>query len=246
MQPINVDESSDSPEDKSEDHLYNYHRGKLIFGLFMLDLNEAIREGDGQRLMNLYKIGQLFFNFHGCTKYFHTTLLLFVKLNAILPEGKAFQLIWNRFFKKHGWKGRNIPLYLCLEYLNNSLKACLKVLGANMKEKNAQRVALSLESLEHISDSLDNDCNWEVTARACSVNSPEETAFQIHEGLNHIRAFHQTPGRKGHTSFANFAPSIAGKVDCGKLYQSMTEAISMIAKFIHAQYNTSHKINTHI
>lgn len=68
FQPMDVDEPSDSPEDKSEDHLYNYHRGKLIFGLFMLDLNDSIREADGQRLMNLYKIGLHFFNFHGCTK----------------------------------------------------------------------------------------------------------------------------------------------------------------------------------
>ena len=224
---MDVDEPSDIPEDKSEDYVYNYHRGKLIFGLFMLDLNDAIREGDGQRLMNLYKIGLLFFNFHGCTKYFYTTLLLLVKLNAILPEGKAFRLIWNRFFNKHGWKGRNIPLDLRLEHLNNFLKACLKVLGANMKEKNAQRVALSLDTLERILDSIDNDCNWEVKARARSVKSPEETVFQIYEDLNHIKAFQQTPGRKGHPSFPNFAPSIPGKIDYGKLYQSITEKINL-------------------
>lgn len=191
---MDVEEPSDSPEDNSEDHVYNYHRGKLIFGLFMLDLNDAIREGDRQRLTNLYKIGLLFFNFHGHTKYFYTTLLLPVELHAILPEGKAFRLIWNRFFNKHGWKQRNVPLDLRLEHLNNFLKACLKVLGANMKEKNAQRVALSLETLECILDSVENDCNWEVKARACSVKSPEETVFQICEDLNHIKAFQQTPG----------------------------------------------------
>lgn len=63
-----------------------------------------------------------------------------------------------------------------------------------MKEKNAQRVALSLETLERILDSVENDCNWEVKARACSVKSPEETVFQICEDLNHIKAFQQTPG----------------------------------------------------
>ena len=127
---MEVDEPSDTCVDDKEDSLYNYHRGKLIFGLFMLDLSDAIREGDGQRLMNLYKIGLIFFNFHGSTKYFYTTLLLLVKIHAILPEGQAFRLIWNRFFNKHGWKGRNIPLDLRLEHLNNFLKACLKVLGA--------------------------------------------------------------------------------------------------------------------
>lgn len=76
-----------------------------------------------------------------------------------------------------------------------------------MKENNAQRVALSVETLERIWDSVDNDCNWEVKTRARSVKSLEETVFQIYEDLNHIKAFKQTPGRKGHPSFANFQAS---------------------------------------
>lgn len=75
---MEVNEPSATCVDDKEDALYNNHRGKLIFGLFMLDQSDAIREGDGQRLMNLYKIGLIFFNFHGSTKYFHTTLLLLV------------------------------------------------------------------------------------------------------------------------------------------------------------------------
>lgn len=175
---MEVDEPSDTCVDDKEDSLYNYHRGKLIFGLFMLDLSDAIREGDGQRLMNLYKIGLIFFNFHGSTKYFYTTLLLLVKIHAILPEGQAFRLIWNRFFNKHGWKGRNIPLDLRLEHLNNFLKACLKVLGANLKEKNAQRIALSLDTMEKILDSVDKDCNFETQVRGRHVKNPEETVSQ--------------------------------------------------------------------
>ena len=89
---MEVGEPSETCIDDKEDSLYNYHRGKLIFGLFMLDLSDAIREGDGQRLRNLYKIGLIFFNFHGSTKYFYITLLLLVKYHAILPEGQAFRL----------------------------------------------------------------------------------------------------------------------------------------------------------
>ncbi len=224
---MDVDEPSDTTREDSEDPLYNYHRGKLIFGLFMLDLSDAIREGDGQRLMNLYKIALLFFNFHGAVKYFYTTLLLLVKIHAILPEGKAFRLIWNRFFNKHGWKGRNIPLDLRLEHLNNFLKACLKVLGANLKEKNAQRIAQSLEILERIMDSIDSDCNRETTVRARGMKNPEETVAQIVQDLVAIKAFQQTPGRPGHPSFPKFASSIPGKVDYSKLYKSMKEKINL-------------------
>jgi len=43
-----------------------------------------------------------------------------------------------------------------------------------MKEKNAQRVAVSLKTLERILDSVDNDCNWEVKARATGLKSTED------------------------------------------------------------------------
>lgn len=224
---MEVDEPSDTCVDDKEDSLYNYHRGKLIFGLFMLDLSDAIREGDGQRLMNLYKIGLIFFNFHGSTKYFYTTLLLLVKVHVILPDGQAFRLIWNRFFNKHGWKGRNIPLDLQLEHLNNLLKACLKVLGANLKEKNAQRIALSLDAMEKIIDSVDKDCNFETQVRGRHVKNPEETVSQIVQDLIHIKALQQTPGQEGHPSFPKFPPSIPGKVDYSKLYQSIKEKIHL-------------------
>lgn len=226
---MDVDESPDTNEaaKSSDDPLYNYHRGKLIFGLLMLDLNDAIREGDGQRLMNLYKIALPFFDVHGCTKYFYTTLLLLVKVSAILPEGQAFRLIWNRFFNKHGWKGRNIPLDLRLEHLNNLLKSCLKVLGANLKEKSAQRIAQSLETLERILDSVDEDCSWETKVRARAVKDPEETVTQIVKDLNQIKAFKQTPGREGHPSFKSFGPSIPGKVDYGKMYQSIKDKLKL-------------------
>lgn len=37
------------------DYLYNYHAGKLKFGLILLEFNDAIAEGDGDRLHNVYK-----------------------------------------------------------------------------------------------------------------------------------------------------------------------------------------------
>lgn len=68
---MEVDEPSDTCVDDKEDSLYNYHRGKLIFGLFMLDLSDAIREGDGQRLMNLLQDRPYFLQF----SWFYQVLL---------------------------------------------------------------------------------------------------------------------------------------------------------------------------
>lgn len=93
----------------------------------MLDINDAIKEGNGERLMRLYKVALLIFKCCGCIEYASTTLLLLVKVNALLTELIADQLICNRFCNSHGKKGKNIPLDLKLEQLNKLLKAMLKV-----------------------------------------------------------------------------------------------------------------------
>ena len=39
---------------KKEDHIFNYQKAKLPYGLLLFDFGNFIREGDGGRLLNLY------------------------------------------------------------------------------------------------------------------------------------------------------------------------------------------------
>ena len=39
---------------QNEDYKLNYHKAKLKFGMLLMDMNDAIREGDGSRLVNVY------------------------------------------------------------------------------------------------------------------------------------------------------------------------------------------------
>lgn len=223
---MDIDEES-VPDEKKPDHLFNYHRGKLVLGLLLMDINDAVREGDGQRLMTLYRIVLPIYYVNGCTKYVYTTLLLLVKLKAILSEAQAFCLTWNRFCNKHGRKARNIPLDLRLEQLNNLLKGFLKSLGANLKEKNAQRIARSLQALESILDALDEDCKLNSQTRVRKSKDPEETVAQIVKDLTEIDAFLKVPGREGHLSFAEFRSGVIGRVDYSKFYKSIKDKIEL-------------------
>jgi hypothetical protein len=47
-----------------------------------------------------------------------------------------------------------------MEQLSKLLKTLWRGLGANLSEKSAQRMASSLELLELVIDSVDNDCNF--------------------------------------------------------------------------------------
>ena len=49
----------------SQDFVYNYHRGKLAYGLILFEFTDAVKEGDGDRLFDIYKIALLLYKVGG-------------------------------------------------------------------------------------------------------------------------------------------------------------------------------------
>ncbi|XP_078607892.1 uncharacterized protein LOC144879904 [Branchiostoma floridae x Branchiostoma japonicum] len=142
------EESTAKPSPPARDHKKEHTEARLSFGLFLEDMQDAVREGDGERLMRLYKIALLYYYAYGHTQYAYSTLLLTVQLNALLTPEKAHRLTWNRFFNSKGGKGKNMPLDLHVEHDNNYIKSFLKGLGPNLTERSAARISKSLGCLK--------------------------------------------------------------------------------------------------
>ena len=100
--PADSGSNEEPSEEKNEDHMYNYHVTRLFYGLFMEDINDAIREGDSERLLDCIKLSLLVFRKFRNDKYAYTTFLFLCKLFAILPEKESFHLLRNRFFNGKG------------------------------------------------------------------------------------------------------------------------------------------------
>ena len=106
-----VETTSSASNERSEstkvedDFLYNYHRAKLTFGLVLFEFNDAIKEGDGQRLFELYKLALLLYKVNEKTKYSYVILRYLVQISALLSDKDAHNLKWNRFFQQT-WKKR--------------------------------------------------------------------------------------------------------------------------------------------
>ena len=83
-------QEDDNSKKQPQDTIFDYHKAKLCHGLVLANFNDAIREGDGERVISLYKILLLICKSHGCTKYEYTTLMLLVKVSALLSESQAF------------------------------------------------------------------------------------------------------------------------------------------------------------
>ena len=103
------------PEKIQKEHtVFNYHSARLQLGLFMANLSDAIKHGDGQRLLRCYKFALhvLLCYKHKHTKYAFVLLSFFSKFSALLSEREGQLLVSNRFVNLKGGTGNNIPLDL--------------------------------------------------------------------------------------------------------------------------------------
>ncbi|KXJ11322.1 hypothetical protein AC249_AIPGENE23166 [Exaiptasia diaphana] len=230
---VHNDHQDDKPKPDSEskptskqDFVFNYHQAKLAFGLVLFEFNDCIKEGDGERLYELYKLALLLFKSFGHTKYAYAVLLYLTKINYILTTSEAFRLKFNRFYNHHGGKGKNIPLDLRKEQQNRLLKTLWKGLGANLNEKNASRIASSLELQDMMISSVDKDCELEQREGRRSNPHKEEAVTQITSDLVNTKAFKFTPGRKGYEAFPEFGANII-KLDYRDLHKWIKDHLKL-------------------
>ena len=209
----------------TEDHMFNYHRSKLVFGLVLFEYHDAIKEGDGGRLHDLYRQLLLLFKANNKIKYAYACLLYLAQIESILSERDAHNMKWNRFFNKHGGKGANIPLDLRMERLNKIVKTMWRSLGANLTKDSASRLANTLEPMEAVLDKIDEDCDLQRGRGYRSQGKPEVAVTQIAKDLMQINAFKHQPGRAGHRSFPRFPSSLLRGLDYRELHTWIVDQI---------------------
>lgn len=69
-----------------KDYIFNYYKVKFCYGLVIVSFNDVIREGDGERVILLYKIMFIIYKSYGCVKYVYILLLFLVKVYLLLIE----------------------------------------------------------------------------------------------------------------------------------------------------------------
>lgn len=227
---IPMEQSSENQQEDTqsqEDCMKNYHIARLRFGLVDLDLRDAIKEGDGTRLLVTLPYLLMLFHLYKRTKYAYVTLLHLVKAFALLPESLANELVHDRFWNTKGGAGNNIPLLdLRMEHMVRLFKLSLKQLGANIDSKGAQRIAQSLGHVEELINNIDNDV--QITRRSGYHSSKHlrETVQSITRDLTEVGAFENQPGRE-YPSFKGFQRNITSKLDFYEYYGWMDRLLKI-------------------
>ena len=118
-------------ESKPGDDVYNYNCALMTDCFLFFNFLDAIKEGDGVRIMRQYKYIMLYCKADGShsTKYALEYLYQFFLVHALLSERDSARFVWNRSVNNSGKKGTNIPLDEDTEHSNNFLKQGIRNLG---------------------------------------------------------------------------------------------------------------------
>jgi len=140
---------------KEEDAIFNYATALMSDCLVVEELSDAIREGDGERVIRVWKFLLLYFRASHRTKYALEGLTLLAQVSALLPPRLAHQVKWNRFVNTRGKPGCNIPCDLEMEHQNKEFKAHLATVGGNVSSNTLIRTGKALKTLSAICDHFD-------------------------------------------------------------------------------------------
>ena len=125
-----------SPEiANTDDGMCQYSVQLLRLGCFYLEFADAIREGDGERVLRCWKyLLPIFFTAGNKNYAFEAANLLIQHFYTLSPRLSA-QLIWSRFINVHGRPGQSIAGDLHMEHLNKIAKEAIRFHGANKTTK---------------------------------------------------------------------------------------------------------------
>ena len=106
----------------AEDGVYTYASAVLNDRLLLLECKDAIREGDGLRILCCWKA--LLLHFHSANHYIYAkeTVRMIATVNVLATRQVAAQITWSRVVNPTGLPGHNIPVDLKNQHLNRALK----------------------------------------------------------------------------------------------------------------------------
>ena len=180
-----------SQDTKPDDDVFNYNC--FLFFNFL----DAIKEGDGVRVMRQYNYFMLYCKADGSssTKYALECLYQFFQIYALLSPRDSERFIWNRFVNNSGKRGSNIPLNEDTEHSNNFIKQGIKNLGPNVMEKAVQRLSYSENSTSMIMGNLDDNIKRLLRSGRHSSASLEKDLHELVKRAIESKIFTKQEGR---------------------------------------------------
>ena len=184
----------------SSDKVYLYSSQLLTLGSIYLEFRDAIKEGDGSRVLRCYRYLLPMFISSGKKNYAIESLNLLLQHDYLLSPREVEELTWSRFINTHGQTGKNIPCDLHCEHLNRLCKTSITNLQANKTTNSMCRVARALGTIYPVLDNFDKGNNVTKSSSTHREPNSSEDFKAVLDCLNRFDVFNDSHSRK-HQSF---------------------------------------------
>lgn len=131
------------------DKVHLYATELLTLSLMWHCFHDAIREGDGERIIRCWRFFLVLFKSTNHRNYAKEAVNLLVQYYTLSDRQKA-QLLWSRCINTRGYAGTNIPCDLHMEHLNRQLKSVVRGMGANVNAAAIERAGKSIAVVHHV------------------------------------------------------------------------------------------------
>jgi L1 cell adhesion molecule like protein len=209
------------------DRVLSYSKLLMSVGMVYKEYCDAIREGDGLRVLSCWRYMWLFFKVAGWTNYSIEALNLLAQYHFLLSNRQKHQLLWGRFINVHGLPARNIPCDLFMEHLNRVCKEAVSGLGSNKTEKALVHVSKTVGAIDDVLNNFDQDNNINERSGSHKMASFSKYLTKVVRLLLIEKVFKCIPGRR-HNSFQKIVSNPIAYIDFEHLIDWMYQNLKFL------------------
>lgn len=195
------------PDIEETDGVLAYAKEVLSLALLWAEFEDAIREGDGLRVIRCWKFFLPIFNVTNHKNYSIGALNLLLQYHTLLSPRQQEQLLWSQFINT---SGKNKSCDIHIEHLNRVVKAAIGGLSSNVTPKSIPRIGKYAGVLIMVCNQFDSVSAVVQRSGKHGGASWTKDVTKIAEQLNKVKVFHQIPGRN-HTLFPEVRKSLSSR-----------------------------------
>ena len=197
---------------EGDEGVKGYAMALLTDTLMAEELIDAVKEGDGDRLVRFWRFMQLYCSATGHTKYAFECFNFIAQISSTLTAREAHRLKWCRFANTRGTAGHNISGDLLMEHWNRTLKTHLCSVGANICSKTIVKTARAISALQHICTAYESTtAGMHQVTKNHSTKSSERDEQTLLDLLHTEKVF--SSSNRSHSHFPLFKINLFTKIN---------------------------------
>ena len=200
-------------DNEEDDQVRAYAREVFSLGILLFEMKDSIREGDGERLIIVWKFLLLVFRASQKTKYSLESILVLLQHDLLLSPRLNMQLTYSRFINTRGTEGADISSDLHLEHINKVVKTAIYNQSSNLTSTAIVRTGRCTGSLLKISEQFDQTSNSHILSGSHSKGKTNTDVNRLIDQLHDV--FEYIPNRK-HENFKTLKCSLTSSVKNNK------------------------------